>query len=112
MECTHAIGIIPSVILAEEMIDIYRAKGFFDVTIDTSEDAQNYYFMIHEGARTKLESIVIRGAEFTYSDYIVKRFFKHLLHGYSDEKKIKIAMQQCISWYKNEGFYSATLGKI
>ena len=105
MECTHAIGIIPSVILAEEMIDIYRAKGFFDVTIDTSEDAQNYYFMIHEGARTKLESIVIRGAEFTYSDYIVKRFFKHLLHGYSDEKKIKIAMQQCISWYKNEGFW-------
>ncbi len=107
MQCTHAIGIVPSIILAEEMMDIYRAKGFLASKIETAEDVQNYYFMIHEGMRSTIDAVHIRGSSFVSSSYLVRHFFKNLVHAYTDEKKSKAAFQACIAWYKNQGFWDA-----
>jgi outer membrane protein assembly factor BamA len=106
-QCAHSIGVVPSVILAEEMSDLYRAKGFFTSAIETTEDIQNYYFIINEGPRKKIDDIIVRGAFFVAPKYLVNRFFKHILHTHSDEKKLKTSMQACLNWYRSEGFWDA-----
>ncbi len=111
MQCTHTIGIVPPTILAEEMIDLYRSKGFFNIKIDTTQDIQNYHFIINEGVRTRINSCVIKGSKFVTPDYLSNRFFKHLLYSYADEKKIKQAIKACFMWYKSQGFWDMQILK-
>lgn len=111
MQCAHAIGIVPPVILAEEMVDLYRSKGFFNIKIDTAQDNENYHFIINEGVRTRINAILIKGSKFVKADYLINRFFKHLLHANTDEKKIKNAMKACFMWYKSQGFWDVQVLK-
>ena len=105
VQCGNAIGVVPPIILAEEIMELYRSKGFWNTTINNDDDGLYHYFVINEGRRNSITNVVIEGPAIISESFIKKKFFKHFHNFEIDEKKLDTAIRNCLNWYKSEGFW-------
>ena len=54
-------GMLPAEILAQEILAEYHKRGFWNADITTTTEGQKDYFVIKEGVRTHIKSIVLKG---------------------------------------------------
>ncbi len=102
--------IVPATILADELKDAYRAKGFWDVKIDASDEGNRAIFVITEGERMAIKQIAMNGAQAFSEQKIIKRcFLKVKRHCTFDRQLFDRACEQLIDLYLAHGFLQARI---
>lgn len=79
MELGKSAWLVPASILAQEIVQAYKDKGFLNVVIDTQEEKNKCIFLIKEGRRLAVSDINIKNCVAYDAPYLVKSFFKKTL---------------------------------
>ena len=112
-DLTSAELFLPSSIAAQELQTDYAKKGFWDARIESAQDGiDKEYFIVKEGGRSSIKKVVIKGAETFDEKWVEREFFRKITHArFFDEELVKQALHECISWYKKQGFWDASIVK-
>ncbi len=102
--------LLPASLLAEEIIREYKNKGFWNVEVITQEEKERIFFIIKEGPRAHIASVVINNAIYGDEEYIKKRCFGALLkHSYYDVWRYDEAIGLLTKFYVDNGFLSCVV---
>lgn len=102
--------LVPASILAEELKDMYHAKGFWHIKIDTNDDEHRAIFAISEGKRVELKEIEISGANHIATHMLLKHCFSKLMqHQFFDQQLCDDACEKLIDYYGAHGFSHAKI---
>lgn len=99
--------LIPPSLIAQELIDLYKKKGFWQVKIKPEEEKERTIFVIEEGPRVVITDIELKGALSFNTKILVNKFFKHILKAPLDLDILKQATDSLISFYHDQGFLDA-----
>lgn len=105
-------SLLPATFLSEEIIKMYKAKGFWDVNVQARDEQQRSFFIIKEGARVRINRIEFEGLTHSPPLDIKRRYFGALLkdHWYDDDL-IKSGLDDIVNWYIKEGFLECRIIK-
>jgi outer membrane protein assembly factor BamA len=107
---------IPPDIFADDIVDLYKDKGFFNVHVEYKEDKDLIVFIIKEGTRAYINHIdfEIRRShaydEYTMKalkDYIRYNFIYYSAHSYYDTSQLNRMYDNIYSYLIHKGFKSA-----
>ncbi len=102
--------LVPASILGEELKDMYHAKGFWQVKIDTSDDANRALFVITEGKRAIIQEIEIKDAYHLAPAYLIKHCCNKIeQHHFFDQHVIDDAFEKIVDYYGAHGFPDAKI---
>lgn len=104
-------GILPLSLLAQDLIDFYKEKGFWDVKIETHEEKGENNFFITEGGRVQVISIDLKGVSFKKSDLLRKHFLRFKFKKYFDRELLNKALDSLIKWYQKNGYQDVQILK-
>ncbi len=105
-------SLLPASFLSEEIIKMYKNKGFWDVTVESREEQDRYFFIIQEGQRARITDVHCSGISHISNLDLNKRYFTELLKaGWYDEEMIKHALDDLVDWYIKEGFLECRIVK-
>ncbi len=103
-------SIVPSAILAQEMQEAYRKKGFWNCAIETKDDKESTRFIVSEGPRARITKIVLEGVyqqnERRLRAHCFGRLKRHALY---DQEYIDQAFELLLNHYRKEGFLEAAI---
>lgn len=103
----QSVCLLPASLLAEEIVHVYKNKGFLNVEVATQEEKERSFFIIKEGSRTVIKDIEIRNRSFGNVVAIKKQCFKKLLkNSYYDAQLYDDAIALLTNYYFNQGFLS------
>ena len=104
--------LLPATFLSEEIIKMYKSKGFWDVAVETREEPYRSFFIIQEGQRVGINEIEFQGISHTSLVDLKKKYFAQILkQGWYDEDAIKNALDDLVNWYIKEGFLECRVAK-
>lgn len=104
---------LPLDMLEQELIRLYKEKGFKDVTITTRTELKEVFFIINEGARSYIKAITIQGCSLYSEQELIKNYFKDVQkHGYYDDYLFQKAIDELCDAYRKEGFFQACVQNI
>lgn len=107
-----SVQMLPASLLAQDMIAEYRKKGFWNVKIETHEQKEGNFFVIHEGPRSTIKKIILKGVEKYKSAMLSRRFFSPLSKArFFDEKQIKQGLNALVAFYRKQGFWDCVVLK-
>lgn len=102
--------IVPASILADELKDMYRKKGFWQVAIEGTDEGDRSIFVIKEGKRGIIDEITLRGVHAFEQDMLIKRFFKKIkLHKLFDQQLLQDCFDRLLDFYYARGFSHAKI---
>jgi outer membrane protein insertion porin family len=101
--------LLPPGMLCEELIRLYRTRGFLAVEIDAKELGNKTIFTIREGKPATFASVQLRGMSSYDISHMTKRFFGHLLKNAYLEEPIQKAVDSLLYFYRSEGFWDVQL---
>lgn len=104
--------LLPASFLAEEIIKSYKSSGFWQINVETREEASKYFFIINEGKRAYITDVCIEGAHHVSHIKLIKQYFAEILkNSWYDEAPIQRAMDGITDWYVQEGFLECCITK-
>lgn len=104
--------LLPATFLSEEIVKLYKSKGFWDVVVETREEPHRYFFIIQEGQRARIKNVEFKGLSHTSHSDLIRRYFSDILKtGWYDEEAIKNAADGLVDWYVKEGFLECRIIK-
>jgi outer membrane protein assembly factor BamA len=103
-------SIVPSAILAQEIKEAYRKKGFWNCTIEAKDDQESARFIICEGLRARISKVRLKGVYQQNERRLRARCFGRLKrHSLYDQEYIDQAFELLEHYYLKEGFLDATI---
>lgn len=104
--------LLPASALSQEIIRLYHSKGFFDVIVETKEDALRSFFLIREGRQASLGKVTLNGCEAHDASQLIKTYFSSALKATSiDQEVIDKALENVLTHYMSTGFLDAQIIK-
>lgn len=108
----NSLYLLPPSIVAEELLNAYKKKGFWSVSIDARQKGDEYFFVIKEGPRSAVRTVVLKGVEHFSAEQLARRFFYTFCkQKYFDAETLKQALKQLTSFYLQEGFWDVNILK-
>ncbi|EKD48691.1 MAG: surface antigen [uncultured bacterium] len=102
--------IVPASILAHEIKEAYRRKGFWECTIDTKDEESRSFFTIKEGQRARIVQILLSGVEQLNDRMLRRRCFSKIRRRASfDQAVLDHALDCLVDLYLKEGFLDAAI---
>lgn len=103
-------SIVPASILAQDIKEAYRRKGFWNCTIDARDDQHCSRFIINEGLRARITKVVLQGAYQLNERKLRKHCFGRLKrHALYDQEYLDQAFDLLVDQYLKEGFLDAAI---
>lgn len=103
-------SLLPASILSEELVKLYRKKGFWSVVVDVQEEPDAYRFVIEEGPRAYIKQVHVRNLESFDAHRIQKKFFNYTLcKRYYDVVEVQSACEKLLEHLLYQGFWQAEL---
>lgn len=103
-------SIVPSAILAQEIQETYRKKGFWDCSIETIDEKDSARFIISEGARAHVTKIILKDVyrlpERRLRAHCFGRLKRHALY---DQEYVDHACELLLNQYIKAGFLDAEI---
>ena len=103
---------IPPALFAEDIIHLYKKRGFWQVRVEWREELHRFFFLINEGPRSSVPLVTLRNAVSIPADELVQKacaeFYKAT---YFDADLLKQATDKIIQEYMRQGFWDAALVK-
>jgi len=95
----------PSSIIIDEIEQLYKDKGFWNVQVSVREEQKKMFCFIQEGVRASLSSVKILNNQYALGLSIAQDVFKSCLKTkYIDRELLKKSLDLFIQRYKSEGF--------
>lgn len=108
----ESIGILPHSLLEEDIKSQYFAKGFWNSTVEIKEEEKDIHFIIQEGPRSALTSVLFKGNNYYCEKKLLSQFFTpKVLGDYFDADRINQACDAMLDWYKQQGFWDVIILK-
>lgn len=102
--------LIPAILLADELRDLYREHGFWQIDIAWKEDGVRTFFFISEGQRAKIRAIELRGVVQLDGHDMVKSLGKNILHErFFHHKHVLEFLSSIVQRYYENGFWDAKI---
>lgn len=104
--------VLPPSILAQELVDIYKQKGFWHISVEPREETGRVFFVIHEGERVAIKDVMIKNSVHISPEQLVKKTLQPLANSsYYDEDVLQRGLNAMTNFYRNEGFFNAAITK-
>lgn len=100
---------LPPSLLAEELVDLYKNKGYWNVAIKHQEEEGRCFFCIDEGPRSRIRRVVVRGAHYFSDKYIKKIFYDLTRKKFFDKQVQRICREALMKEYFQNGFWDCEL---
>lgn len=98
--------LVPPEVLAQEFEAAYRAKGFWNVSIEIVIEEDRVIFVIQEGQRARLKEVHIEGATLEVPDKLAKKWFSRVLkQSYIDQDQLQEQLSHMLVWYQHQGYW-------
>ena len=108
----RSVWLLPASMIAQELERVYKRFGFWSVVVDPQEEAGRYFFLIKEGERAKIGSIVLQNATFIDPKLLIKRHFSAVRKsGVVDQPLVENALDALVAFYIKMGFLDAGIAK-
>ncbi|MBI2352913.1 BamA/TamA family outer membrane protein [Candidatus Dependentiae bacterium] len=96
----------PSSVIIDELIQLYKSKGFWKVKVSIREEKNRVFCLINEGKRISLKSVVFKDNDhFSDQELFKEAFKKCLCKKYFDKESYEKALERLIAFYKRHGFW-------
>lgn len=106
----HSAWLVPQELLAQEFEAAYRAKGFWQVTIQAVTEDDRLIFVIREGSRAQLRSVRLEGVTVEPADSMTKKWFGALIkQPYIDQDELQEQLSKVLAWYQHQGYWQVQL---
>ncbi len=107
-----SVGIVPSSVLAQDIATEYQKNGFWECEIETSENGTGDFFVIEEGPRVKISSVLLKGVTYFDTKKLISVFFKKLTAPrFFNAEKLQEATEQLLACYRAKGFWDVAVVK-
>lgn len=102
----------PSSIIVDELVQMYKNKGFWNVAISVREEKSRVFCLINEGQRVSVNSVAFKDND-SFPDHLLeKKAFRSFVHAkYFDKDLLKRSIDQLIRFYKQHGFWDIKVVK-
>jgi outer membrane protein insertion porin family len=102
--------LLPASLLAEELISMYKNKGFWHAEVMTQEEKERSFFVIKEGVRAVIKSVEIHNAQHVDQSLVKKQCFSRLLKNkYYELALYDEAIGLLTQLYAKQGFLSCVV---
>ncbi|MGE0009183.1 MAG: BamA/TamA family outer membrane protein [Candidatus Babeliales bacterium] len=102
--------LVPAEVLAQEFEAAYRAKGFWQIAIETVTEHDRLIFVIREGTRSCLRHVRLEGVTVEDADKMLKKWFSHLIkQPYIDQDELQEQLSKLLAWYQHQGYAEAQI---
>lgn len=96
----------PSSIIIDELVQLYKSKGFWNVTVSVREEKNRVFCLINEGVRVAVSSVGFKDNTYFPAKELEKGSFKHFVRSkFFDKELCKKSTEQLIRFYKHHGFW-------
>lgn len=102
----------PSSIIVDELMQLYKSKGFWNVSISVREEKNRVFCLINEGARVSVSSVLFKNNERFSDRELERQAFKQFVHAkYFDKNMLKRAIDGLLRFYRQHGFWDVKVIK-
>jgi len=106
----HSALLLPAQILSSELLNEYKAKGFWHAEIMVQEEKGRSIFIIKEGLRAVIKAVEIRDVRQSDTTHRAHTCFGHLLkRKYYDSQEYAKGVDLLLQHYCQEGFLSCSI---
>lgn len=96
----------PSVIIIDEIEQLYKSKGFFDVSVSVQQESVYLFCTIKEGVRSGIRDLFLLNASYDQGKILLKKAFEHCYKKfYYDQELFKKAIDDFVKSYKKAGYW-------
>lgn len=104
--------LFPSSIIVDELVQLYKSKGFWNVSVSVREEKNRVFCLINEGARVALVGVEFKDNDHFTQQQLEKVAFKQVIkEKYYDKELLKKSTEQLLKFYKQHGFWDAQIVK-
>lgn len=106
---------IPPFLLVDDVLQLYKKKGFRSVSVTYKEEEDNGYFVINEGLRSELAGITVQEIGVPekqvtlLSQQIINKAFAPAIHNPCDSALIKQCISRLLQHYYQLGYWFAQI---
>lgn len=101
----------PSSLIVDEIEQLYKNKGFWEVAVSVKEEKDRVYCFIKQGPRTKITQVKFEKNNYISDEILTKACGYLLKSKYFDQDLCKKACDKVIKIYKQAGFWDAKIVK-
>lgn len=100
----------PSSIIRDEISQLYKNKGFWDVVVSVREERQRLFCFVQEGVRSSISNVSLLNVNYSQGHIFSQRCFKSCLKSrYYDKETLKKSLDSLLKSYKAAGFWDIKL---
>lgn len=102
----------PGSIIIDELMQLYKSKGFWNVDISIREEKNRVFCLINEGARISVAAVHFKDNDHFLKHKLIKNGLKTFLNTkYFDKDILKKSIDQLIRFYRQQGFWDIKVVK-
>lgn len=106
--------LLPPSLLVDEIIDLYKSKGFWSVASTYREEQEECFFCITEGKRAKITSLsvesAVKGKSLFFDLAKYRKFFGQMLHAlFFDKQRQRTGRDAMLQEYMRSGFWDCKI---
>ncbi len=102
----------PSSIIIDELIQLYKSKGFWDIDVSVREEKNRIFCLIKEKQRVSVSSICFTDNDHFSSHQLSRQAFRSFLRmKFFDKETLKKGIDNLIRFYKQQGFWDIKVVK-
>ncbi len=99
---------IPPSLLAQELVNSYKEKGFWQASATANEEEGRLFFIINEGNRAIIRKIIIKGMHYFDPKKCIDSYFGSILSAcFFDKEMVEQATSDLIDAYNKNGYFDA-----
>jgi len=96
----------PSSIIMDEVKQLYKNKGFWEVVVSVREERQRLFCFVQEGVRSSIADVSLLNVSYPHGHIFGQRAFKSCLKSrYYDKELLKKALDSLLKTYRAAGFW-------
>lgn len=104
--------LIPPQLLSEDIVALYKKKGFWNCTVEWREEQSRFFLLIKENSRVKVSSVVCEAVTALDTPEVLKRHFCEFCgQQYFDEGALSKAIDNLTMHYIAQGYWDFKISK-
>ena len=106
----RSVRLIPVSVLGQEIMQQYKQKGFWTALVKTTEEQGRDFFLIKEGKRAVIKSVLIKGVESFTKKQLIKKCFRCVLYQHQfNQHNVQKAEEKLLLFYRQHGFWETRI---
>ncbi|HEV2601095.1 MAG TPA: BamA/TamA family outer membrane protein [Candidatus Babeliales bacterium] len=109
----RSVWLLPAALLQQDILELYRKRGFWDAAIEVREEKERCFFIINEGMRVEVKSVLLQGIHHTDVVQLSKKYFSSFIKKKEyDMALLDACCNELVAWYVSQGFLEAKVSHI